>query len=273
MTTDAQSPPAEEQPPHEYPQQGQVKGYAGGPEMTLLDHLRELRNRVIKAALALIVTTLFSFLFWRTIFGWLLAPARSYDPTFQTVISSPTESISVIFKIGLYGGIILASPVFIYQFFAFVVPGLTPRERKMIFPGLIGIVFFLAAGMAFAYYLILPASLKFLLTVGGDEFRPLIHTDQYMSFATRIIVGVGLAFELPMVLAMAAKFKLVRARQLLSFWRYAIVVIFIIAAVITPTPDPLNQSLVGGPLLALYFIGVLLAWIVQPKKTAAEAAP
>ena len=131
----------------------------------------------------------------------------------------------------------------------------------MIFPGLAGAVLFLLGGMAFSYWIILPASLRFLLSIGGDEFKPLIHSDQYMSFATRIIVGVGLAFELPIVLALAARLRLIRARQLLGFWRYAIVVIFIIAAVITPSPDPGTQMVVAVPLLILYEIGVLLSRI------------
>ena len=161
---------------------------------------------------------------------------------------SPTESIGVIFKIGLYGGLILATPVFIYEFFAFIVPGLTSRERRMLAPGLIGAVLFLAGGMSFAYWIILPASLGFLLDVGGDEFDAIINAKEYIDFATRIIFWVGVAFEGPMVMALAARLGLVRAKQMLHFWRYAIVVIFIMSAIITPTPDPLNQSLVAGPL-------------------------
>ncbi len=273
MSTETQSPAAESgNETHAYPQDRQVTGYVGGPEMTLLEHLRELRNRVIKSALALIVTTLASFLFWERILGWLLAPARVDHPEFKLTIFSPTETIGVIFKIGLYGGLIMASPVIIYQFFAFVVPGLTPKERKMIFPGLLGVVLFLLAGMAFAYYVILPASLGFLLDIGGSQFDAKIGAQQYLDFATRIIFWVGIAFEMPMVLALAARFRLVRPKQLLSFWRYAIVIIFVIAAVITPTPDPFNQSLVAGPLFFLYFIGIFLAWIVQPKPKSEAAA-
>jgi sec-independent protein translocase protein TatC len=241
-------------------------GYAGGPEMTLLEHLKELRNRVIVCAIALIVGTLVSFLFWETIIGWLLAPARESDPNFKLNIFSPTESIGVIFKVGMYGGLIIASPVFVYELFSFIVPGLTPRERKMIFPGLVGTVIFLMAGMAFAYWVILPASLNFLLDLGNSQFETRIGVNQYISFATRIIVGVGISFEMPMVLALAARLGIVRAGQLLHFWRYAIVIIFVIAAVITPTPDPFNQALVGGPLLGLYLLGVGFAKIVQKPR-------
>ena len=246
-------------------------GYAGGPEMTLLEHLKELRNRVIVCAIALIIGTMVSFLFWETVLGWLLAPARVEHPGFKPNVFSPTESIGVIFKIGLYGGLIIASPVWIYEAFAFVVPGLTPRERKMILPALAGTVLFLLGGMAFAYWVILPASLNFLLDIGGDQFNPLIGVNEYINFASRIIFWVGVAFEMPMVLALAARLGLVRAGQLLHFWRYAVVIIFVIAAVITPTPDPFNQALVGGPLLVLYFLGVGMARVVQKPRPKPEA--
>ena len=243
-----------------------MRGHQGGPEMTLLDHLRELRNRIIVCALALIVGVVVCVVFWETILGWLLAPARAGHPDFKLYVFSPTETIGILFKVGLYGGIILASPVWVYQLLAFIVPGLTAREKRMVFPGMVGVIFFLLVGMAFAYWIILPASLGFLLDLGSANFQTAIGGPQYISFATRIIFWVGVAFELPMVLALAARLGVVRAGQLLHFWRYAVVIIFVIAAVITPTPDPFNQSLVAGPLLLLYFLGVLMARIVQKPR-------
>ncbi len=249
-----------------------VRGYQGGPEMTLLEHLRELRNRVIVSALAFVVGTLVSFFFWETILGWLLAPGRHYDPNFRVSSFSPVDRIGTIFKIGLYGGLILSSPVIIYEVLAFVVPGLTPRERKMLAPGMLGVVVFLLAGMSFAYWVILPASLTFLLDVGSDKIQNVIGIKEYMDFVTRIVFWVGIAFEMPMVIALAARLGVVRAKQLLAFWRYAILIIFIIAAVITPTPDPFNQTLVAGPLFFLYFVGIFFAWLVQRRRPAPGVA-
>lgn len=243
--------------------------YGGGPEMTLLDHLKELRNRIMVAGIALVICTLVSFYFWEVILGWLLAPGREYDSNFRVSSFSPVDRIGAIFKIGLYGGLILSSPVIIYEVLAFVVPGLTPRERRMLAPGMFGVVVFLLLGMAFAYWVILPASLTFLLEVGSDKIQNVIGIKEYMDFVTRIVFWVGIAFEMPMVIALAARLGIVRARQLLGFWRYAIVIIFIIAAVITPTPDPFNQTLVAGPLFFLYFVGIFFAWLVQrgrPKR-------
>lgn len=238
---------------------------ADGAEMTLMEHLKELRNRVIVSALALVVTTILCFVFWQTILGWLLAPARESHPEFTLKVFGPTESIGILFKIGLYGGLMLASPVFVYELLAFVVPGLTMRERKVILPAILGSTFFLLGGMAFAYWIILPASLGFLLDFGNEQLDVIPQAKPYMDFAIRIIFWVGVSFELPMVMGLIGWLGIVRARQMLGFWRYGIVVVFIISAVVTPTPDPYNQSLVAGPLLVLYFVGVLFAWLLQKK--------
>jgi sec-independent protein translocase protein TatC len=250
----------------------EVESYSSG-EMTLLEHLKELRNRVVVSAVAVVLGMVVCLVFWETIVGWLLAPAREeYDPNFGLAVFSPTETIGVLFKVGMYGGLILASPVVLYEILAFIIPGLTPKERRLILPGLFGVIAFLLAGMAFAYWIILPASLGFLLDLGGENFDPIIGAQQYMDFALRIIFWVGLSFELPMVLALLARLGIVRARQLLGFWRYAVVLIFVIAAIVTPTPDPLTQSLVAGPLLGLYVVGIGFAWIVQPKRSRQQAA-
>jgi sec-independent protein translocase protein TatC len=248
-------------------------GYKGGPEMTLIEHLLELRNRVIVCAIALVVGALVSFYFWEIILGWLLAPARAQIPDFKVSSFAPIDRITVIFKIGIYGGLIIGSPVILYEALAYIVPGLTPKERRMLAPGMIGVIVFLLIGMAFAYWVILPASLGFLLSVGQNEIQNVTGVKEYMDFVTRIVFWVGIAFEMPIVIALAARLGLVRARQLLVFWRYAVVIVFIVAAVITPTPDPFNQALVGGPLLLLYFVGVLFAWIVQKPRPKEEETP
>ncbi|MFN0148149.1 MAG: twin-arginine translocase subunit TatC [Dehalococcoidia bacterium] len=239
----------------------------GGPEMTLVEHLLELRGRAIKSAVALALGLIFCAFFWETILGWLVAPARQDFPDFRLASFSPVDRIGIIFKIILYGGLIVSSPIILYQVLAFVLPGLTPREKKMLAPGVIGGLVFLAGGMAFAYWIILPASLGFLLGIGDENFNNVTGGKEYIDFVTRIVFWVGIAFEMPIVIALIARLGVVRARQLLGFWRYAIVIVALIAAFITPTPDPLNMSLVMGPLFGLYFVGILFAWIVQRPKT------
>lgn len=258
MSAQPNLPPQPESPP---------SGYAGGPEMTLIEHLKELRTRVLWCALAIVVGVIVCAYFWETILGWLLAPARAEIDDFKVVSRSPTDRISTIFKIAMYGGLLLASPVVLYQILAFIIPGLTPRERRAILPGLFGAIIFLLMGMAFAYYIVLPQSLGFLLNIGSDEIENQQQIQEYVNFVIRLVFWTGIAFELPMVLALLARFGVVRSGQLLRFWRYAVLLVFIIAAIVTPTPDPLTQTMVGGPLLLLYFVGIFLAWIVQPKRT------
>jgi len=244
----------------------------GGAEMTLLEHLKELRNRVFVSAIAVVIGVIVCFLFWEDILGWMLAPAREEIPGFRVSSFSPTDRIGIIVKIGLYGGLILASPVVIYEIVAFIVPGLTPKERRLLLPGIIGTVAFLAMGMAFAYWVILPASLGFLLDLGSSEIENVTGVKEYVDFVVRIIFWVGISFELPMVIALLARLGLVRAKQLLGLWRYAVIAVFIIAAVVTPTPDPITQTFVAGPLFTLYFVGILFAWLVQPKRNAEAVA-
>ena len=244
----------------------------GQGEMTLLEHLKELRNRLLITAIFVVVGVAVCLYFWETILGWMLAPAREQDPTFQVSSFSPIDRIGIWFKIGMYGGLAMASPVIIYETMAFVLPGLTPKERRLLLPGMLGVVVCLLGGMAFAYWIILPASLGFLLDLGSDQIQNVIGIKAYVDFVVRIVFWVGVAFELPVVLALLGKLNVVRAGQMLRFWRYALVLIFIIAAVVTPTPDALTMSLVVAPLLGLYGIGMLLAWLLQPRRPASTTA-
>jgi sec-independent protein translocase protein TatC len=237
--------------------------------MTLIEHLRELRRRVMVSAVTVFVMIVLSFVFRDYIFDFLLEPGRDAiegEEEFRLTSFSPTDRVVVIFKLCLYTGLILSSPILIYEMMAFVVPGLTPQEKRLLLPAMLGVAVFLVAGMAFAYFIILPASLDFLLNFESDNFQNEIGASNYIDFVSRIIFFVGLAFEIPMVLALLAKLGVVRAVQLVRFWRYAIVIIAIIAAVATPTPDMLTMSLVIAPLLVLYVLGILFAWALQPKR-------
>jgi len=228
-------------------------------EMTLLEHLLELRNRVIVVAVAVVIGCMVCFLFWQTILGWLLAPARQKLPGFVLSSFSPVDRIGVIFKIGMYGGLALASPIIIYELLAYIVPGLTKRERRLLFPALGGSLFFLVTGMAFAYWIVLPLSLGFLMNFGKNNIQHVTGAKEYINFVTRTLFWSGIAFELPMLMALIGWLGLARPKQLLGFWRYAIVLIFVLACFVVPTPDPVDQTIVAIPLLSLYFLGVLFA--------------
>ncbi len=251
----------------------QAGGYAGGPELTLMEHLKELRNRVIIMAVAVVIGIVVCFIFWENIMSWLMAPARSHNPEFTLSAFSPMDRVAAMFRIGFMGGILLASPVIVYQIVAFIVPGLTPSERRMLLPALFGVAFFLLLGMSFAYWILLPVALEFLLNLGSGDIQNVIGIRQYVDFTTRVVFFVGLAFELPMVIALLAKLNMVNWRQLLGFWRYAIVLVFVIGAIATPTPDPLTQAMVAGPLFTLYFVGILFAYLIGPTPPPKLAPP
>ena len=193
------------------------------------------------------------------------------EENFRLASFSPTDRISAIFKIAIYGGLLLALPIIIYEVIAFIVPGLTTSEKRVLVVGVLGSAFFMLAGMAFAYYIVLPRALDFLLGVAAENVENVTGIHEYISFVTRIILWVGVAYQLPMVLALAGRLGLVTAGQLLRFWRYAIVLVFILAAVATPTPDPLTQSVVAVPLLGLYFLGVLFAKVLYTPRGGPEA--
>lgn len=194
------------------------------------------------------------------------------EENFRLASFSPTDRISAIFKIAIYGGLLLALPIIIYEALAFIVPGLTRGERRVLLLGTFGCMSFMLAGMAFAYYVVLPRALDFLLGVASENVVSVTGIHEYISFVTRIILWIGIAYQLPMVLAIAARVGMVTAGQLLRFWRYAIVLVFILAAIATPTPDPLTQSVVAVPLLGLYFLGVLFAKILYTPREGAEPA-
>lgn len=201
-----------------------------------------------------------------TVQGALDLLGQSSESDFRLASFSPTDRITAIFQVALYGGLLIAAPVLIYQLLAFIIPGLTGSERRILIFGVMGCLVFLVSGMAFAYFIVLERALSFLLGVASDTVDNVIGIKEYISFVTRIILWVGFSFQLPMVLGLAARIGLVTAGQLLRFWRYAIVIVFVIAAIATPTPDPQTQAIVAFPLLLLYFLGVLFAKIFyQPR--------
>ena len=251
MATDAQPPPPEDE-------------YAGG-SMTLLDHLRELRSRVTWSAAAIAIGM--SFFFIPPIgFGaveFLLEPGKASNPDFRAQAITPLENLMTYFRVALLGGLAFGMPMLIYQAMRFVTPALTRNEKKWVIPIVVGATLSFVLGMAFAYYIVLPATYTFLFNFGKSYADPVPTISSYMDLTTRLILVLGLVFETPIVIMGLAKLRVVSARKLLSWWRYAIVLAFVVAAIATPTPDPITQTFVGGPIVALYFVGIALAWLVR----------
>ncbi len=171
----------------------------------------------------------------------------------------------VALKVSLYASIFLSLPIILWQGWLFVAPGLYDNEKKMALPFLIGVTVMFALGVLFAYYIVTPFGFQFLITFGAFLYTPLINIEDYIGFFAKILFGFGIAFELPMIVYFLASIGLVTERTLISFFKYAIVIIFIIAALLTP-PDVITQMLMAAPLILLYSVSILVAKIINPYK-------
>jgi sec-independent protein translocase protein TatC len=236
-----------------------------GKEMGVWDHVSELRSRLFKALLALVICTIASFTFSQYTINLLTVPIGGPEKLISIEV---TENIGVFMRVSLLSGFILALPFMLYQAFAYISPGLFPNEKKWLLIAIpIATVLFIA-GVAFAYFVMLPAALPFLTSFLVVQTTPRL--SNYVDFVTNLMFWIGIAFETPLVVFALAKFGIVDARFLLKQWRYAIVIIAIMAAVITPTVDPVNMGLLMLPLFIIYLLSVLFAMFARPNKKNAE---
>jgi sec-independent protein translocase protein TatC len=229
----------------------------GGPELTIVEHLVELRQRVTRMAIALVVGTIIGLIFFQQIFEWLKQPLPA-DLKNALIYIEMTEMFTTYFKVAIFTGAAIAMPVFVWQIIGFVGPGLTRKERRIVFTLLPLVFFFFLAGVAFGYFVVLPFAVHYLLTF-SQEATPQIRVGNYFGFVTSVLFWLGLAFQTPLVIYVLARVNLVTVQRLTKYRKYAILAVFIIAAAITPTPDPFNQTLVAIPLYLLYELGILFA--------------
>lgn len=227
---------------------------AGG-KMSLVQHLEELRDRLVRSVIGVVVTTLLAFLFINPIMEVLLNLAGNH--TIQAI--DPTETFGTYFKVAFTAGLGLAMPLLVYQLLRFLAPGLRRGEQRALLFSLPFIVLCFASGALFCYFIILPSTLNFLLGFGDPRILKQISLTKFIGFVSNFILAVGVSFELPVVLLMLAKLGIVSYDRLKGFRKYAFLLAFVIAAVITPTPDPFNQSLVAIPLFLLYELGLQLS--------------
>jgi sec-independent protein translocase protein TatC len=234
----------------------------------LKPHIAELRSRLIKIVIIYAIFFLIAFVFWREIFTWMSHPlleALKYEKNSKIIFTGLAEPFFTAIRISLFAGLFFSLPFILYQVWAFVAPGLYDNEKKMILPFVFwGSLMFLA-GAAFAYYVVFPVGFKALIAFGGKEFTAMPKMDEYVNFFGKLMLGFGIAFELPVVTYFLAKLGLVTDRTLIEFSRYAVVLIFILAAVLTP-PDLFSQFAMATPLLLLYGASILIARIVNPEK-------
>ena len=235
-------------------------------EMTLLDHLQELRSRVTWAAGAVVVGMAIFFvppIGFATI-EFLLEPAER-NPDFEAQAITPLENLVTYFRVALMGGIALGMPMLVYQTLRFITPALTLEEKRWTYPLVIAASLSFFGGMAFAYWIVLPPAYAFLFDFGSSFAKPTPTITSYVDLTIRLIGILGFVFELPIIVMGLARMRIVHWRRLLGWWRYAIIGAFVVSAIATPTIDPVTQSLVAGPMVVLYFVGIGLAWFVRPR--------
>ena len=245
------------------------------PGMSFLEHLEELRRRIIYCVIAVAVTFLVGW--WKAdrIFAFMQGPivtalhAHKLDE--KLVYTNPVDPFNMYLKVGFIAGLFIASPFVLYQVWAFIAPGLYRNERRYVLPFLFSTVGLFLAGGAFGYKIVYPAALDFLIGYGA-QFQPMITIHEYTNLFLTVILGMGIVFEMPILIFFLALMGIVSAGWMWRNLRYSILAIFIIAAIVTPTPDILNMCIFAAPMLALYVLSIAIAWMVHPKQRKARAA-
>lgn len=233
-------------------------------QMSLMEHLIELRARLMWICSALVVCTIVALFFYSPLVAFVTSTARDMGVRLQII--NPLDSIGIIFRVSFTVGTAMALPIIIYHIIAFMAPGLYPHEKRNILLTLPGIIVLFAIGAAFAFFVLLPVAVGFLSTIFTGVFEQDWAADRYLNFVTRLVFWIGVSFEMPLVIAVLARMGLVSGPALLRVWRQAFVVIAIVAAAITPTVDPVNMAIVMVPLIALFFGSVGLAYLLYKPR-------
>jgi sec-independent protein translocase protein TatC len=252
-------------------------GSGGGGEeeeemskMSFLDHLVELRTRLIRCVIAVAIGFFACFTYAKEIFEYLARPAyealRSLHLPDEMVYLHPTDAFNIYLQIGLVCGLFLVFPYVVSQVWGFISPGLYKREKKYAVPFVLVCTFLFLSGAAFGFFIALPFALKFLLGLGGPHFKPMIVAEEYLNMFTVLILGLGAIFEIPILIMVLTALHIVTPKFLLANFRYAILVITILAAVITPTTDIPNMMLFALPMVGLYLLGILFSKLVMMRR-------
>ena len=231
-------------------------------KISILGHLNELRSRFIKSLLALLVGTGISAVFTFRVLEFLKGPAGDTP----LVYIDPTEFITTYFKVALLGGFILAMPVVLFQMIMFAAPGLTPREKRYVLVSVPGIILSFAAGVVFAWFILIPPALNFLLNFGGDVAEANIRIGRYINLILALTLWVGLSFQTPLVMTLLSRLGVVKPSSFAKRRKLAIVGAFVAAAIFTPTFDPFNQTLLASPIIVLYEIGIWLSKLANRRR-------
>lgn len=243
----------------------------GSTEMTLAEHLRELRTRLVRIVLAVTLGAVVGWVVYEPVLEFLMDPYCRLPQAFREdgrctlIVTRVLEQFSLRVKVALVVGLFLGGPVLFHQLWRFIVPGLTARERRYSLPFVLLSQVMFVAGAAFAYYVV-PKGLRILLGIGGERILTLLSAAEYFSFIVTTVVAFGLIFEVPLVFVFLSAIGVLKSAQLRRFRPYAVVLNFVIAALITPTVDAVTMLFMAGPMMLLYEASILAAWFIERSR-------
>jgi sec-independent protein translocase protein TatC len=241
--------------------------------MSFLDHLEELRSRLLKSVVALGVAFGIAWNFREEIFHFMVSPLRAAYPTLKLIATEPTEALMLYMKMSFFAGIFIAAPFLLYQVWAFVAPGLYSNEKSYAIPFIVFGTLFFVGGAAFGHYFLFPLTFSFLGSFGGADIEFMPKVSDYYTFYSWFLLALGIVFQVPVVIFVLARIGLVTAGFLLRQFKWAVLLSFIAAAIVTPTPDAVTQTLLALPMIGLYLLGVVVAAIFGKKRRTADPTP
>jgi sec-independent protein translocase protein TatC len=240
---------------------------SGAGKMSFLEHLDELRRRIIHSCLALVAGVVAAFFFHNAIYEFVFAPTQAVLPQgARLVYNEPGEAFALHVTVAVLAGLIVAAPYIMYQVWLFIAPGLYTNEKKLAIPFVVMSTLGFVGGAAFNHYIIFPLMMRFFGSFAGDELLFMPRIGPVFSLYVKMLIAMGLVFQMPTIVLFLAKMKMVTARFLARHIKYAILIIFIVSALITPTGDPGTQAVFAAPMILLYVVSIGIAWIVGPKR-------
>jgi sec-independent protein translocase protein TatC len=241
-------------------------------KMSFLEHLDELRKRIVRSCLAIAAGIVVTFAFIQPIFDFILAPTRrALPPGVKLIYTQPGEAFSLYITVAMIAGVVVASPFIMYQVWMFIAPGLYSNEKRMAVPFVLFTTVGFVAGAAFNHFVAFPFMMAFFASFNNADLAFMPRLEDTFGLYSKMLLGMGIVFQMPAVVFFLAKMKLISARFLAAHFKYAFLIIFIVAAVITPTGDMMTQTIFAAPMVGLYVLSIAIAWVVGPKRKADDA--